>query len=81
LPPGGLRGPEGGETPGGEGVKVVFSCGCVFTREKDPYTGRVEYTRDGCPAGEKDHMEVGYAVLRIMETCNVAFVKTEEGSR
>src|SRR3990170_7041117 len=48
LPPGGLRGPEGGETPGGEGVKVVFSCGCVFTREKDPYTGRVEYTRDGC---------------------------------
>jgi len=55
---------------------VLFPCGCKFSAGDDAHSGRVEYPFNGCHLGRTDHMEMGYAVLKILDSLFVREVRT-----
>jgi len=51
---------------------IVFACGCTFESGDREHSGVVRYPGNGCSMGRQDHMEMGYAVLKIL---NALFVR------
>jgi len=55
---------------------VLFSCGCKFRAGDDAHSGMVELPVNGCHLGRTDHMEMGYAVLKILNSLFVREART-----